>query len=514
MGFNSLLLFGKKNKYDYSNKKNNFFVRLDLFGTIYLPSLFYQNEQKSIYGSVLTLFLFLIIFIKITLIIYRLIIKDHYSLKINTFNDQEIPIKLNNFSIAICSDNNFSIQDNIKYNSFSLSNNSKNIYSDPKLIKHENFNECINYDLNNTNLEDSDDPRKIVFASTFFEIINNNTNSFFDIKILLPFIYPSITNYYNPLKKRVKILYINESSTRSKTINIYLSKLQIIYKNNFIFDFKNESEDYVIIEKTEISDNEEFLDSIGNNYIHIYYSGWRTQYIFKGYDLDSDISSFGGFINFYFFIFNLIGRITNSFLMYNTIKSNLSKRRSRTLTFKRNLTSTALNQKNCVLNLSAFNRPSEEKFVKNKNNFFMKKNTIFEPKNRNNFSTTNNNLLNEQENSFIFFEKDKEQEDFEIYQFQRIIDYGYIYQILKDFILIQILSLNSEKAKIFFEKRKKCINVMKLEKEMLNCLYSNNLNFFDKLQNKIDLINKNIFIYNKNDNANKKEVSFAENNKK
>ena len=197
--------------------------------------------------------------------------------------------------------------------------------------------------------------------------------------------------------------------------------------------------------------------------------------------------------------------------MYNTIKSNLSKRRSRTLTFKRNLTSTAPNQKNCVLNLSAFNRPSEEKFVKNKNNFFMKKNTIFEPKNRNNFSSTNNNLLNEQENSFFFFEKDKEQEDFEIYQFQRIIDYGYIYQILKDFILIQILTLNSEKAKIFFEKRKKCINIMKLEKEMLNCLYSNNLNFFDKLQNKIDLINKNIFIYHKNDNTNKKETSFVEN---
>ena len=168
MGFNSLLLFGKKNKYDYSNKNRNFFIQLDLFGTIYLPSLFYQNEQKSIYGSVLTLILFLIIFIKITLIIYHLIIKDHYSLKINTFNDQEIPIKLNNFSIAICSDNNFSIQDNIKFNSFSLSNNSKNIYSDPKLIKHENFNECINYDLNNINLEDSDDPRKIVFASTFF----------------------------------------------------------------------------------------------------------------------------------------------------------------------------------------------------------------------------------------------------------------------------------------------------------------------------------------------------------
>ena len=141
----------------------------------------------------------------------------------------------------------------------------------------------------------------------------------------------------------------------------------------------------------------------------------------------------------------------------------------------------------------------------------MKKNTIFEPKNRNNFSSTNNNLLNEQENSFFFFEKDKEQEDFEIYQFQRIIDYGYIYQILKDFILIQILTLNSEKAKIFFEKRKKCINIMKLEKEMLNCLYSNNLNFFDKLQNKIDLINKNIFIYHKNDNTNKKETSFVEN---
>ena len=64
---------------------------------------------------------------------------------------------------------------------------------------------------------------------------------------------------------------------------------------------------------------------------------------------------------------------------------------------------------------------------------------------------------------------------------------------MKDIILLILLSLNTEKAKIFFDKRKKCLNILRLEKEMLNLSHSQNINVFDKLKDKIELINKNIF---------------------
>ena len=80
---------------------------------------------------------------------------------------------------------------------------------------------------------------------------------------------------------------------------------------------------------------------------------------------------------------------------------------------------------------------------------------------------------------------------------------------MKDNILLILLSLNTEKVKIFFEKRKKCINILRLEKEMFYLSHSTNVNIFDKLQNKIDLINKNIFTSHLN--IENKETSYYEN---
>jgi hypothetical protein len=143
-----------------------------------------------------------------------------------------------------------------------------------------------------------------------------------------------------------------------------------------------------------------------------------------------------------------------------------------------------------------------------KNNFVEKKKIIQNNTDINN-SSTHYKLINDNNFNFNFIENAEQIAKFETNQFQKIIDYGYIYQTLKDNILLILLSLNTEKAKIFFEKRKKCINILRLEKEMFYLSHSTNVNIFDKLQNKIDLINKNIFTSHLN--IENKETSYYEN---
>jgi hypothetical protein len=340
MGINGFIKFHKIYKYDkYDNNSNNiknFLSQFDLFGVTYLPSLFHHYEQKTIYGALLTFILFIIIFSKMIIICFHIYSKDLYTLKTTTFNDNEVPTNINNFSISICTDTTFSVENNIKYNPFKQNSNVSNDTSNPIIQKNETDGECLFYDLYNLTLKDSDFPENLVYASTGLKILKNNTSSFFNIKFAIPLIYPSITDYYNPLQKRIKFIYFPDT-LHGKILRIYLSKLQINYKNKFLFNiFHSEKLDnYTVFEKYELIDNLDLLANYGMNFIEIYYTGWRTQYSFVGHDLDSDICEFGGFVYLFYFTFNFIGRIINSIFIIQSINLNLSKKRSVDFSFKK-----------------------------------------------------------------------------------------------------------------------------------------------------------------------------------
>ena len=515
MGINGFIKFHKIYKYDkYDNNSNNiknFLSQFDLFGVTYLPSLFHHYEQKTIYGALLTFILFIIIFSKMIIICFHIYSKDLYALKTTTFNDNEVPTNINNFSISICTDETFSIKKNLKYNPFKQNIINSNDTSIP-IITNEYDNECLFYDLSNLTLKDSDFPDNIVYASTVIEIIKNNTSSFFNIKFAIPLIYPSITDYYNPLQKRIKFIYFPDT-LHGKILRIYLSKLQINYKNKFLFNiFHSEKLDnYTVFEKYELIDNLDLLANYGMNFIEIYYTGWRTQYSFVGYDLDSDICEFGGFVYLFYFTFNFIGRIINSIFIIQNINLNLSKKRSVDFSFKKkkcNMTAIASNNIKKKINFTNIkNVPiKSKKFLIN--NYVDKKKIIQNQTEIINNSSTHKYLLNENYFNFSFIENLEQISKFETNQFQKILDYGYIYQSMKDIILLILLSLNTEKAKIFFEKRKKCINILRLEKEMFYHSHSRNISIFDKLQDKIELINKNI--YTSHLNVENKETSYYE----
>lgn len=502
MGMNRFINFHKiykYDKYDTSNNFRNFLIQFDLFGTTYIPSLFHHYEQKTIYGALLTFILYSIILAKIIIICCHIYSKDLYTVKVTTYNDNDIFTNISNFSISICSDESFSIENNVKYNPFKQNNNNITNHTSTPIIRTEfDKDECLYYDLSNLTLKDSDLPDNLIYASTVIKIIENNTPSFFNIKFAIPLIYPSIKNYYNPLQKRIKLIYFPEA-THGKTLRIYLSKLQINYKNSLLFNlFHSEQiENYTVFEDYELLDNLGILSYYGMSFIEIYYTGWTTQYSFVGYNLDYEISNFGGFINIFYFIFNFIGRIINSIIIIQSININLTKRRSIHFSFKKNnynYNLSTVSNYNIKKNFDTVNLKNVT-FRNNKSfkNNFLDKKSVIQSQNDINISSTHNNLLNENNFNFRFIENSEQVSKFETRQFQKILDYGYIYQSMKDIILLILLSLNTEKAKIFFDKRKKCLNILRLEKEMHNLSHSQNINVFDKLKDKIELINKNIF---------------------
>ena len=71
--------------------------------------------------------------------------------------------------------------------------------------------------------------------------------------------------------------------------------------------------------------------------------------------------------------------------------------------------------------------------------------------------------------------------------------------MFKDIILLELLSLNAENAKVFFKYRTNGINLLKLEEDMMDISLSMKDNIlFDDIQQKINIIHKNLLTQNKN----------------
>ena len=223
-------------KRETSNFKK-IFLNFDLFGTIYFPTLFQNDKQKTLYGSFLTIILFLIIIIKIIFIIYHIVSKDNYQVRTEKFSDTDIRTFVSNFSISICTDETFSVDNNVKYNNIFSSNSSLNETSEPILLNlNNNTIQCLLYELDNFTLQDSDNKDNIEYISTSIKVNKNNTISLFPLKFGFPLIYPSISNYNNPLQNRTKYIYLSNSHKNGQTIRIYLDKLQVRYKNNYFLN--------------------------------------------------------------------------------------------------------------------------------------------------------------------------------------------------------------------------------------------------------------------------------------
>jgi hypothetical protein len=467
-----------------------YLLSFDLFGTIYFPTLFHNNKHKTLYGAFLTLILFIIILIKITFILFHIITKDNYKVKTEKYSDTEIETSIQNFSMTICTDDTFTIQNNVKYNPVRSSNDSINDTTEAILFNISNENrECLFYNMDNLTIFDSDLKENIEYLTTSIKVNKNNTVSFFNLRFSFPLIYPSISNYDIPLQNRTKYINLNNANKNGQTIKIYLDKLQVRYKNDFFMGLigNDETYNYTVLNSIEVDDLSVFGSS-GYSFIYIYYTGWRTLYTFTAYDLDNDICAFGGFINIFFFIFNSIGKIINSIFLRKKIQRNLSIKRIKTVSTISNIILKSTNNSNKTNNLINI---TKKQFTKNiKNNNYVEKKYL---------DATQNNLINDNEINLLKNLDDEQISKFESEQFSKIIDYENIYQMFKDIILLELLSLNAENAKVFFKYRTNGINLLKLEEDMMDISLSMKDNIlFDDIQQKINIIHKNLLTQNKN----------------
>lgn len=477
----------------------HYLLSFDLFGTIYFPTLFHNNKHKTLYGAFLTLILFIIILLKISFILFHIITKDNYKVKTEKYSDTEIETSIQNFSMTICSDDTFTIQNNVKYNPVRSSNDSINDTTEAILFNISNENrECLFYNMDNLTIFDSDLKENIEYLTTSIKVNKNNTVSFFNLRFSFPLIYPSISNYDIPLQNRTKYINLNNANKNGQTIKIYLDKLQVRYKNDFFMGLigNDETYNYTVLNSIEVDDLSVFGSS-GYSFIYIYYTGWRTLYTFTAYDLDNDICAFGGFINIFFFIFNSIGKIINSIFLRKKIQRKLSIKRIKTVSTISNIILKSTNNSNKTNNLINITKKQFSKNIKN-NNYVEKKY----------LDATQNNLINDNEINLLKNIDDEQISKFESEQFSKIIDYENIYQMFKDIILLELLSLNSENAKVFFKYRTNGINLLKLEEDMMDISLSMKDNIlFDDIQQKINIIHKNLLTQNKNVSLEEKILS-------
>ena len=477
----------------------HYLLSFDLFGTIYFPTLFHNNKHKTLYGAFLTLILFIIILLKISFILFHIITKDNYKVKTEKYSDTEIETSIQNFSMTICSDDTFTIQNNVRYNPVRSSNDSINDTTEAILFNISNENrECLFYNMDNLTIFDSDLKENIEYLTTSIKVNKNNTVSFFNLRFSFPLIYPSISNYDIPLQNRTKYINLNNANKNGQTIKIYLDKLQVRYKNDFFMGLigNDETYNYTVLNSIEVDDLSVFGSS-GYSFIYIYYTGWRTLYTFTAYDLDNDICAFGGFINIFFFIFNSIGKIINSIFLRKKIQRNLSIKRIKTVSTISNIILKSTNNSNKTNNLINITKKQFSKNIKN-NNYVEKKY----------LDATQNNLINDNEINLLKNIDDEQISKFESEQFSKIIDYENIYQMFKDIILLELLSLNSENAKVFFKYRTNGINLLKLEEDMMDISLSMKDNIlFDDIQQKINIIHKNLLTQNKNVSLEEKILS-------
>ena len=501
---------------------------MDLFGVKYTPTLFSNNKNKSIIGAFLTFLLIFLAIAKITLTISHIIKKDKFTYKHETFTDIDNYINISSFYVSICADDTFSINNNLITHNITQENFTTN--SEGELIARDhNGYECLKYDLENFTLKDSDLEQNQTYVYYMFRVDKNNTTSFFNLRFDFPKIYPSIENYKNPLANRTSHAFINSANSKGKALKIYLDKLQVKYQNRYgfgIFETPASIKNYTVLNSFDVIDNLGVFSYYGYNTIEIFYTGWIQSYTFIGYDIEEEISSIGGFLNVCFVILSFIGGATNKIFLTYSIKRNLHTDfkacfRTNTLNSKKN-NKNNVNSNSQKYNLIA-NSSSQYSNLPNlkeiqKNNFGLNTNHTNTNTNTNinsnNYNEVNdnkeiyikkplliniksiNNITNEQkENIETHFQYNKNEINIindvnirkvdstfsrnihftskrfivsEVNQFLNAMDYGLLYNLIKDVILLEFLVLTPRNAKLFYQLRTAPFNLFDLDEQLSN----------------------------------------------
>ena len=483
------------------------FKNLDMTGVKYQPKIFKARKYNSISGTIITLISFFIIIYRIIMSIKIILNKTNF--KVTTERDIEINQNFTVYDIdlqvCLLSTKLFKIEgvftnyyENVKatMSSFPISNT----YSLP----------CYFYNFYNITFNHTGELFNSLNSYNAYFTVPDEA-SHYDVFVIFNITYVNPNDYFKPIKLKPEYIILGALDSYPKDVVINLDKINIIHQNKlfslFYESVNKKEEQYSSFSSYTINqDNGRYY----NLKLSIEYSGWVTTYSFIGFSLEEEICSIGGLISIVSVIQHFLGRFLNRFFLdreirkytkyteisYNALIGNnkLNKSFAKNINIKstnENLTNLKIIDKsntNIFLFKNNQNKVFSGKLINliNKNSIIPQK-TIIEP------TQQNSNLQLNEKTKMSNDIKINNNYNSEYYQFQNMLDYYIIYQMIKDLSLIKLLCLDSNTAQIFFKFRFKQINLpyldFILEKENKNVNLSEGNLFFDNIYEKVNVLN-------------------------
>ena len=483
------------------------FKNLDMTGVKYQPKIFKARKYNSISGTIITLISFFIIIYRIIMSIKIILNKTNF--KVTTERDIEINQNFTvydlDLQVCLLSTKLFKIEgvftnyyENVKatMSSFPISNT----YSLP----------CYFYNFYNITFNHTGELFNSLNSYNAYFTVPDEA-SHYDVFVIFNITYVNPNDYFKPIKLKPEYIILGALDSYPKDVVINLDKINIIHQNKlfslFYESVNKKEEQYSSFSSYTINqDNGRYY----NLKLSIEYSGWVTTYSFIGFSLEEEICSIGGLISIVSVIQNFLGRFLNRFFLDREIRkytkyteisydalignNKLNKSFAKNINIKstnENLTNLKIIDKsntNIFLFKNNQNKVFSGKLINliNKNSIIPQK-TIIEP------TQQNSNLQLNEKTKMSNDIKINNNYNSEYYQFQNMLDYYIIYQMIKDLSLIKLLCLDSNTAQIFFKFRFKQINLpyldFILEKENKNVNLSEGNLFFDNIYEKVNVLN-------------------------
>ena len=303
---------------------------VDMFGVEYSISIFSKKEYKSIYGSVLTIILLALAIYKIVVLISQTINKTNFTVVEEKDTLSGEVQNLTDYFVTFCVHQ--TDKDSFRFDEIMSSASDKalaGVYNETMSEQTDYY--CISYDLSNWTLSAGKVESGVTKDTEYFTLgiwsfpLELTTDALY---LYIDEVFIKRTDYYNPVHH--KNFVINMIASTSQIASLYLQSVDVTYKNSYNFGFfkyePTSTKRYTSYHSNTLSVSSLQSETLTNVLMAIYHSDWVTTYIFSGFDLDTVLSDFGGYLNTCFVVLSFIGTFINNYLLQNYVSTNLNRK--------------------------------------------------------------------------------------------------------------------------------------------------------------------------------------------
>ena len=309
------------------------FQYIDIFGVEFNCTIFSQREYKTLSGSFLTIIFFVLAIYKLQIMLSQAINKTNFTVTeekdILSGEDQN----LTTLYLTVCA----GIKDNETFIFKAMSDgNGTNVASKyNQTSSNQTHSNCYSYNLTHSVLSagTSESGFSSGVKKLWATILLNNYDRVSDtLTFYIDEAFIKRSDYQNPVRHKNFQMVVSRISYVSQKVNINLQTIKVKHKNAYNFGFfsyePESSENYTSYYSNSIETTTDYALGEGlHKYvsIHIYHSDWIITYVFNGFELDSALSDFGGYINVCFIIISFFGKFLNKYLLQKYVSVELNK---------------------------------------------------------------------------------------------------------------------------------------------------------------------------------------------